>query len=323
MVKWALIERLISMVMQVWLWLQWLVGICVKPMTLMPKSMQAVALICLSATTFALMNTFIRMLSGQLPTIEIVAFRNLFGLFVLLPWAFSFGLRQAVSTSYWPFFAWRTCIGLTGMFGMFLSVALLPAAEAVALNFVMPMFAVLGAYLFLGEKVGPRRWVATAVGFLGMLIIVQPGSDLFKWEAAVPILAAAAMAAAILSVKHLTSLGENPVRAVFIFAVLATPISFAITAFVWVTPSWSQLFIMFMVGATGSLAHVCFTAAFKRADASSLMVFDYLRLPFVAFFAFFLLGEIPSVWIWPGAAVMAAAAGYIAHREAVRAREGA
>ncbi len=289
--------------------------------TLLSPAMQAVVLVVLSAFFFSIMNVTIRIVTqGDIPVLEVVAFRNLFGWMVLWPWWLRVG-RYAFQSPAPRFYAFRSSIGMLGMILMFWSVKLLHPAEAVALNFTLPLFAVIGAYFFLGEKVGARRWGATAVGFIGVLIMLQPGAGTFKLAAIVPIAAAAAMAAAILSVKHLTRLGEDPVRAVFLNGMIATPLTFAMAATVWVMPSWSQLAILFLIGIMGTLAHITFTMAFKLADASYLIGFDYLRLPFVAILSYFWLGEVPTVWIWPGAGLIALSSIYIAQRERKRALE--
>lgn len=289
--------------------------------TLMSPSMQAVILVVLSAFFFSVMNVMIRIVTqDNIPVFEVVAFRNLFGLLILFPWWWRVG-KFAFQTPAPRFYIWRSSVGMVGMVLMFWSVKLLHPAEAVALNFTLPLFAVIGAYFFLGERVGPRRWGATAVGFLGVLIMLQPGAGTFQAAAAVPILAAVAMAAAILSVKHLTRLGEDPVRAVFINGLISTPLTFALAALVWVMPSWDQLLLLMVIGIMGTLAHITFTMAFKLADASYLIGFDYLRLPFVALMAYTVLGEVPTVWIWPGAGLIALSSVYIAHRERKAVRE--
>lgn len=296
-----------------------------KPITrlanILSPSMQAVVLVVASAFFFSVMNVMIRIVTNSnIPVFEVVAFRNLFGWLVLWPWWWRMG-RRALQTPAPRFYIWRSGIGMVGMVLMFWAVKLLPAAEAVALNFTLPLFAVVGAYFFLGEKVGIRRWGATAVGFLGVLIMLQPGASTFRIEALVPIVAAAAMAAAILSVKHLIRLGEDPVRAVFINGMISTPLTFGLAALVWVMPSWDQLAFLLVIGITGTLAHLTFTMAFERADASYLIGFDYLRLPFVALIAYAVLGEAPTVWIWPGAGLIALSSIYIAQRERRAVRE--
>ncbi len=289
--------------------------------TLMSPTMQAVTLVVLSAFFFSVMNVMIRIFTqDNIPVFEVLALRNLFGLLVLFPWWWRVG-NFAFQTPAPRFYIWRSSVGMVGMVLMFWSVKLLHPAEAVALNFTLPLFAVIGAYFFLGERVGPRRWGATAFGFLGVLIMVQPGAGTFQPAAAVPILAAVAMAAAILSVKHLTRLGEDPVRAVFINGLISTPLTFALAALVWVMPSWDQLLLLMVIGIMGTLAHITFTMAFKLADASYLIGFDYLRLPFVALMAYAVLGEVPTVWIWPGAGLIALSSIYIAQRERKAVRE--
>ena len=272
-----------------------------------------------AAFCFSIMNVAIRIVSGELDPLQIAFFRNLFALAFMLPWLARAGLT-GLATRRIGTHLWRAAMGMLAMVCWFYSIALLPLAEAVALNFTVPLFATIGAALVLGEIVRARRWSATVIGFLGVLLIVRPGFAELTWPMALPILAAVMMAVSTLVVKSLSET-DSPAAIVLTMNLILTPLSLVPALFVWVWPTWSALGLLAVLGALAALAHLCLTRAYTKADASAILPFDYTRLPFVAALGYLLFGEVPDAWTWAGGAVIAAAAIYIAQREARVARE--
>jgi len=272
-----------------------------------------------AAFCFSVMNIAIRAVSAELDPLQIAFFRNLVALCFMLPWLLSVGW-EGLRTERLGVHLWRAAIGLVAMICWFYSIALLPLAEAVSLNFTVPLFATAGAALFLGEVVRARRWSATLAGFLGVLIILRPGFAELSPAMALPVLAAAFMAVAILLVKSL-SRSESPAAIVLYMNLILTPLSLVPALFVWRWPSWPGLALLVLIGALAALAHILLTRAYVKADASAVMPFDYARLPIVAALAYVIFGEVQDLWTWVGAAVIAGSAIYIARREAQVARE--
>ena len=271
-----------------------------------------------AAFCFSIMNIAIRIVSGELDPLEIAFFRNFFALAFMLPWLARAGLA-GLATRRPGTHLWRAAMGMLAMVCWFYSIALLPLAEAVALNFTVPLFATAGAALFLGEIVRARRWAATLVGFLGIIVILRPGFAALSPAMALPVLAAVFMAMATLVVKSL-SRTDSPAAIVFYMNLILTPLSLVPALFVWRWPSWSALALLVLIGLLAALSHMALTRAYTKADASAVMPFDYARLPFVAGLAFLLFGQVPDLWTWIGAAIIAGSAIYIARREAVVAR---
>lgn len=274
-----------------------------------------------AAFLFALMNGAIRLLGdgwgaeggeGMHP-FQIAFLRNVFALLLMVPWVLRHG-RSSLATGRLSTHFWRAGIGLIAMLTWFSAIAYLPLADAVALNFTVPLFATAGAALFLGEVVRARRWTATAVGFLGVIIILRPGFAEFTPVMALPIVAACFTAVTTLIVKSL-SRTDAPAVIVTYMNLLLTPLSLLPAAFVWRWPTPTEWAIGLFIGLCAVLAHIAFTRAFVRADASAVMPFDYMRLPFVAVVGYLLFAEVPDGWTWAGAAVIAGAAIYIAQRE--------
>jgi len=273
-----------------------------------------------AALCFSGMNLLVRIAAEEVNPIQIAFFRNLFALLFMLPWLARVGFT-ALYTRRPGLHVVRALVGLAGMFLWFTSVALLPLAEAVALNFTMPLFATVGAALILGEVVRARRWTATAIGFAGTLVILRPGFTETSALALLPILAAVFMASAVLLVKVLAR-EDRPGTIVLYMNLYLTPLSLIPALLVWRWPSATMLLALVLLGLLAVLAHVLMTRAYARADASAVQPFDYARLPFIALLAYVFLGEVPDPWTWPGAALIAGSAIYIAQREAKLARAG-
>lgn len=273
----------------------------------------------LAAFLFSLMSTLVRVASADLPPLEIAFFRNLFALASMLPWMLSSGF-PGFDTRHISLHLTRAVIGVLAMGLWFTSLALVPLADAVALSFTLPLFIVAGAATILGEKVGLRRWSATAIGFLGMLVILRPGFAVVSPVMALPVATAAFWATSALILKHMSA----TVRAgtsVLYMNLLMTPLSLVPAVFVWRWPHWENFIVLAAIGFLATLAHLALARALAAADASAIAPFDYARLPFIALLAFVLFGEVAEIWTWIGAAIIAGSAIYVARRESVLAKQ--
>ena len=271
-----------------------------------------------AALTFAVVTALVRVAVEELHPFEVALFRWVFGAVFLVPWA----LRQGgLKTTRLGLHLSRALLTLTSTLMWFVALLLLPLAQAVALNFTIPLFVTLGAALFLGEAVRLRRWTAIAMGFVGVLVIVRPGVADVSWPMVLPILAALTMAASVLVMKSLTRT-DAPSTIVAYQSLLVTPLTAIAAAFFFELPSWPTLGLMAAIGLLASVAHLLLTRGFALAEASAVIPFDYARLPFIALIGFVVFGEIPNAWTWVGAAIIAAAAIYIARREAQLAKAG-
>lgn len=266
-----------------------------------------------SGLAFAVMMVAVRHLTTEMHPFQAAFFRNLFGFLFLLPWLLGIGRSGLRTRKPWLHLARAVC-GMSAMMCLFTAISLLPLAEATAITFTAPLFATAGAALLLGETVRLRRWVATLIGFAGMLIILRPGAGVLSEGAPVALAAAAFMAGAILFIKRL-SRTEHPTTIVFYFGLLLTPLSLPPALFVW-TPvhadAWPWLLLMGLAATVGQLL---LTRAFATADASVVLPFDFMRLIFVSVMAYLAFHEVPDTWTWVGAAVILSATAYIAHRE--------
>jgi drug/metabolite transporter (DMT)-like permease len=263
---------------------------------------------------FSLMAGLIRYASASLDPLQIVFFRNAFALLFMLPWLARVGFG-GLRTGRLGLHFTRAAFGLCAMSSWFTAVALLPLAQAVALNFTVPLFATIAAALVLGEIVRARRWTATIVGFLGVIVIVRPGFESVSPATALPVLAALFMAATAVAVKAL-SRTEDASAMVFYMNLFLAPMSLIPALFVWRWPDPATWLAVALIGLIAALAHQLLVRSFAKADASAVIPFQYARLPFSAGVGFLAFGEVPDIWTLVGALIIAGAAVYIAQREA-------
>ncbi len=284
----------------------------------LPGSLRGALWMVLAGVFFTILSIMIRMASREVHILEVVFFRYFINLIIMLPWLLRIGYR-GLKTNNLKFYVARSSCSFMGALCWFAAMALMPLAEATALGFTTPLFATLGAVLFLSETVRARRWVALFIGFMGTLIILRPGFSVITAPALFAVFGALFIAGSALFVKVL-SRTDSPNTIVLYTGILATPISLIPAAFVWVWPSFEGWLWLVGVGAMATFGHLAYTRAFAVADTSAVLPFDYIRLIFVAIAAFILFGEVPDIWTWIGGCVIGSATIYIAHRESVAAK---
>jgi len=279
----------------------------------LPPLLRAAAHMLLSSMCVALQLSAIRILSADLHTFEIVLFRNLVGILVIPPFLGRLGW-YTLRTKRAGWIGLSSIALLASMLCFFAAVAEMPLAEVTALAFTKPLFATAGAALILAEVVRLRRWTAVLVGFLGVLIVVQPGAEAVSPFAGLVLLSALFAATVALIVKNLT-VTESPTTIVLYRSVFTTVLSVPLALIYWQTPTLFELLLLFIVGALGTVSWLCMTRAFVLADASIVVPFEFARLPLIAVVAYFLFAEVPTIWTWLGGAVIFGSTAYITHRE--------
>lgn len=280
----------------------------------MSPLLRAALFATLATLFFSLMAVLIRLVSAELHALQIVFFRNLLALAWMTPWLLKVG-PSGLKTQRLGMFCVRSCIGVVGMSSGFWAVTLIPISDATALSFLSPIFATVGAALFLGEDVRMRRWAAVLVGFAGAMIVLRPGEAMIQFGAALALVNAVAMATNKLVLKSLART-ERTETIITYMVLLLTPLTFIPALFVWQTPSWEAMGWMVLLAGCGTAGHYCMTRAFGLADLTVVLPFDFTRLPLSALLAFLLFAEVPTMWTWIGGAVIFASTFYIARREA-------
>lgn len=276
------------------------------------------AFMMVSTVFFGLMAITIRMASAQLHAFEIAFFRNLFGLIAALPILYRYGF-SILRTQKLGLYGMRCVIGIISMLASFWALVHLPLAQAIALSYSTPLFVTIGAVFVLGEVVRARRWTAVCIGFIGVLVILQPGTEGFSAGALIALLAAVLSAAVAISIKFLTRT-ESADAIVLYTTLIWVPLSLLPALWVWEWPLPSIWPWLALSGFLGTAGHMFWTRAIRMADASMIAPISYLQLPFVATLAFVLFGEVLALHTWIGALIIFAANFYIARREAQLAR---
>jgi drug/metabolite transporter (DMT)-like permease len=267
-----------------------------------------------------MMNVLIRFASYRLHPFEVTFFRCLFSLFVILPFIIRSG-PSILATPKVGFYTLRAVVGLISMLSWFYGITIVPLATATAVNFTAPLFATMAAALVLHEDVRLRRWIAVVIGFIGVLVIMRPGRESLDAMLLLILLSAASSAMNNITVKYLVRT-ERPNTIVALFSVYLTPLSLIPALFVWEWPDLKSLGALIGLGIIGTLAHLSVARAYLAADASACAPYEFVRLPYAALIGYLLFGEVSDGWTWFGAAIIAGAAIYVAHREAKLARLG-
>ena len=256
-------------------------------------------------------------LSLTLPAIEITWIRFLVFALIVLPTLLRGKPFQVMRTDRAKLHIFRA-VGLLGSSLLFVSgLRYLPVAEASATGFVAPMFVTALSIFVLGEKVGLRRWIATAVGLLGVLIILRPGSSAFHPAALFSVFSALCWAATLITTR-LMSGTERAETTMAYSAIVGLAVVSALVPFVWVTPTWHDIFFGVLIGVASTAGQWVVVLAFRYGDASVLAPYSYTQLLVVSTLGFLVFGEIPDVWTVAGAATIIGSGLYTAHRERLR-----
>ena len=197
---------------------------------------------------------------------------------------------------------------------LFIGLTYLPIAEATAIGFVAPLFITALSVPILKEKVGIHRWSAVVVGFLGVIIIVRPGTEFWHIASIMPLLGAFFFALFQIFTR-LLSTTENTYTTLFYTGIGGLGWSSLMVPFVWSPMLRIHFFVFFSIGIMGAIAHLCMISAFDRAEASFLAPYNYTKLLWVAVLGYIIFGDIPSLEMWLGAFIIVSAGFYVFSRE--------
>lgn len=274
---------------------------------------RGMAFMVLSALVFMMMNGVTRHLSDDLHPFEVGFFRSLFGLMFFLPLL----VRQRflpLRTRRVGLHLLRGGVHAASMLMFFLALKHTPLAKLAALFFVTPLFGTVLAILILKETIRLRRVSALAIGFTGMLIIVQPGTDALDFGAMLVLGAAVFASFAVVLIKRLTTT-ESSVTMTIYSGLVTTPVAFIAAVPVWHTPTAEQLAWMVIIGCLGSIGQLSMVRALALAEATVVLPLDFTKLIWSALIGYFFFAEVPGVATWIGGAMIFTATIYIAHRE--------
>jgi drug/metabolite transporter (DMT)-like permease len=277
--------------------------------------LRGIGLIVTSTVFLACSDALAKYLSLTLPSIEIAWIRFLVFFAILIPMMVR---TPGVFQSSRPGLQVGRAMGLVASSLFFITgLRFLPIAVASATGFIAPLFVTGLSIVLLGEKVGIRRWVATLVGLIGVVIVVRPGSSAFDPAVIFPIISALGWASTLTITRMIS--GKDRAGTTMVYsAITGLCILTALVPFVWVAPSWHDIALGVAIGIASTTGQWIVVLAFRYADASVLAPFSYSQLVWVTILGFFVFGEIPDLWTIAGAAVIIGSGIYTAHRERLR-----
>lgn len=273
----------------------------------------------LAACLLGTLSVLVRNVSAQLHPFEIAFIRNAAQLMFMVPWVCIVGL-STLKTKRIGAHIRRSVFGVVAMLTWFWVLTQMPIAQATALSFSAPLFTTLGAALFLGERVGLRRWLAVSFGFGGVLMIIRPGFQDIGQAQVLAVVAAVLIAGAMLSNKSLTR-SENPNVMVVWMGIIMSILSLPPAIMVWQWPNVNGWMWLGLIGLVATAAHLSINRAFAIGEASFIAPYGFVQIPFVALVGFISYGEIPDLWTWIGGGVIIGSGIYTAHREAKAKRQ--
>lgn len=224
-------------------------------------------------------------------------------------------LRPRMGRVHWCLHLSRTLCGWAGVTLMFAAVAYIPLADATAISFLNPVFAMMLAIPLLGERVGRYRWTAAGMAFVGALILLRPTPESFQPAALIALGAALVMGLELIFIKQLAR-REGPFQILIFNNTLGLLISSLAVLTVWQSPEPLQWLGLAGVGVSMAAAQACFVNGMARGDASFVAPFSYATLIFAAGFDAAAFGVFPGPATWIGAAIIIAGAAWLALREA-------
>lgn len=278
----------------------------------------------LAGIAFALLNVATQWLAMTLafPPASTAFWQYGFALVLSLPLLFKLGLR-AMRTHYPWRHLLRVLLAALGVQAWVTGLATVPIWQAIALVMTSPFFIIIGARLFLDESVGWPRWVATLVGFVGAMIILQPWADTFSLAALLPILSALLWGGSSLMMKNLTAF-EPPETITVWLLVLLTPINAGLAlASGFAVPTGLALALLLAAGLLTVVGQYLLTLAYDAADAAYVQPFDDLKLPLNVLAGWLVFGYAPAGYLWLGALLILGASLFLMTAEMRKERTSA
>jgi drug/metabolite transporter (DMT)-like permease len=286
---------------------------------------KAILLKLASALLFALMQALVRYVGDIVPLGQVVFFRSLFAVLpVIVIFAWRRELAAAVRTKR-PFgHLGRGMLAVVGMFLNFAALARLPLVEATAISFATPLVTVAFAAWFLGERVRIFRWSAVVIGFLGVIVMLWPHLNAASVVAAASVSTtvgalcalggAFTNAGSVIQTRRLTD-SETTSSIVLYFSLFCALAGLLTYPFGWHSPTWPQLAALIGIGLLGGCAHLLLTESYRFAPASVIAPFDYSMMIWAFLLGYAIFGELPTIYVFIGSAIVAAAGLLVIWRE--------
>ena len=262
---------------------------------------------CAACALFPVMNGFVKLLAVTYEPTQIVWFRIVIHLVLV---AVVFTPRMGLDL----FRTHRIGLQFLSSVMMLLSTLLffsavkyVGVAEAIAVSFVAPLAVVFLAWPLLGERITAMRVAAVVVGFVGVLVVIRPGSSVFQWASVLLLGSALCYAGYQIIIRRLAGI-DHPATSIFYSVLLGAIVMSALMPFVWTTPkSWLDLLLLLSLGALGGLGHYCVARALTYASANFIAPFNYTQMIGSVIVGYLMFAEVPDGYTWLGTVLIVGA----------------
>lgn len=263
---------------------------------------------------FALMNMFAKILSDNHHVVEIAFYRNIIALaiFAVIIWRRG-GMKTAKLVNKNGTIL-RALIGVVSLTVTFSAYTYMPMADVTALLFTASLIVPVLSIIFLGEHVGKHRWSAIILGFIGVLIMLQPTGNTTLIGISLALAAATIHAIMAVLLRHIGRT-DGPITVTFYFLLYGAGLTALALPFFFVMPHMNELPHILGIGVSGALAQLCLATAFKHIEASAVSVFNYSSIIWATILGYFVWGDIPPYTIISGGAIVIGCNIYIVLRE--------
>jgi drug/metabolite transporter (DMT)-like permease len=278
-----------------------------------PPNVQGMFRVSLSGLIFSSFMALVRYVGATMDPIQTSFLRYGFGLLFLVP--FFVKVRWAdVAAANWKLHTLRGLMLGTGVMLWFYAMSRIPLAEVTAIGFTNPVFATIGAALFLREVIRLPRITAVIAGLFGALLIVRPGFAEVDPGAIAMLIAAPIFAASDLIAKVLTRHESGPAVVAYL-SVFVTAVTFVPAMMVWRAPTLEEWLLTIAIAGLATLGHLAMMQGFKVGEISAVQTARFLQLLWSALIGYAMFAETPGLYTWIGSAIIIASALFIAHRE--------
>lgn len=315
-------------------------------MTTMPvpvlrrDSLQGIACLCAGIAVFSIQDLILKKLSGDYPLYEAMIVRSLTAMPLLLGIVHYTSGFKSLLTPGWSQAMLRGLVMFTAYTCYYLALAALPLATTVALYFSAPLFITLLSVLMLKEKVGTRRWLAVAAGFVGVIIMLRPGGMLFDWARIIAAISGLCYGLSMVTARQLGGQHSAAVLAlygnvVFLLGACLFALMFASGNFShvqhksleffmrgWVSPTRNDLILMMSCGVIAALGLTLLTQAYRVAEANVVAPFEYTALIWGVIYGWIFWRDWPDTTAWIGISIIVGAGLYVLYRERLGQTQG-
>ena len=280
----------------------------------LPQAFAAVLWAALSSGILTTMWVIVRHLSDRIHPLEITFFGTFFGFLFFSFSTIKYG-SKVFKTFKLKLHFYRGTVNGIAILSWFTALTLIPLADASALNLLAPLCTSIGAVMFLGERMGPRRWMALGIGVIGAIVVMRPGfgyiNGIGLWLVFITVVASAVQR---LLGKSVIS-QDSSTTCVLYLTLFMIPVALVSASFVWIWPALGDFPWLILIGALLSLGHYALMRSLNLADVSALEPVNFTRLIWGALFGFLFFQETPDLYTWIGGFMIISATSYVAHRE--------